>query len=172
MSARALKFTKVAVVAVVLFGAAGWLVYEILPDKAPTRNFRVKANSPDEIVFDFSSKPILQLSERSKAGLPVSLVSIQIWQLDGDGHKVRCMWSIKMSPEGDPEVTRLQYGQLPDKWLEQQKALPLESHKVYSMNDRIFFKSGSDFVVLPGSYAEPTKIAEQVRKIEQTWTRD
>lgn len=165
MTRRLWKSAKIAAAALLILGLAGWLAYEVLPDKSPTRNLAIQAGPVDSVVFDFASRGLLQAGTPSTGHWGVRLLSIQIWELDAEGNRSKCMWDIKVSSSGDPEINTIEYGHVPDGWTENQKALPLETGRCYLLRDRIFFKdSTGKYNVVPGFFHRE-QIAEQVRKM-------
>lgn len=168
---RLWKSAVIAAAALVTLGLAGWLAYEILPDKSPTRNLSIQAGPGESVMLDFASRGPLQAGSPSTGNWGVRLLSIQIWELDAQGNRSKCMWDIKVSPTGDPEISTIEYGHVPSGWIENQKALPMESGRCYLLRDRIFFKdSTGKYNVVPGFF-QREQIAEQVRKMNPDASR-
>lgn len=87
------------------------------------------------------------------------LDSFEIFQITKEGRKIGLMWKIEQSPAGATVYpTSIQYGKVPNGWIEVKPIAYLKRGCIYSVNDReVFLRKVDGRYVVPG--LSPFKIS-------------
>lgn len=132
---------------------------------SPSLAMTISTNGEGAPTLDFTTEHFFPLEGKSRRINQFRLDELQIWQVDKNGNRVKCVWDLQPSPDGERYVERVNYGEPPPKWIEKQKAERLENESAFLVNNsKLFIRHKNEYEVLSGNFHDASLIGKALRE--------